>query len=166
MIFDIDLENGGQISIEVNGRIFPPNGKRNYFPLPPYGRYEVELQNSKDSLGSYDVVSDRKSRLTLYLGNVIVTKPEVKRMVTVSDRIHVEDDTLLANTRTNNRIDRTRTDGDGEFIMDVDKKYPIIDLRYSGNKTREAALRLDQARGVIWVGDVAYSNLSSWAAVA
>ncbi len=30
----------------VNGRIFPLSGKRNYLPLS-YGRYEVELQNSK-----------------------------------------------------------------------------------------------------------------------
>ncbi|STI19549.1 putative fimbrial outer membrane usher protein [Escherichia coli] len=38
--------------------------------------------------------------------------------------------------------------------MDVDKKYPTIDFRYSGNKTCEVALELNQARGAVWVGDV------------
>lgn len=47
VIFDTGLENDGQISAKINGRIFPLNGKRNYLPLSPYGRYEVELQNSK-----------------------------------------------------------------------------------------------------------------------
>lgn len=56
-------------------------------------------------------------------------------MVTVSGRIRAEDGTLLANARINNHIGRTRTDENGEFVMDVDKKYPTIDFRYSGNKT-------------------------------
>ncbi len=102
------LENDGQISAKINGRIFPLNGKRNYLPLSPYGRYEVELQNSKNSLDSYDIVSGRKSHLTLYPGNVAVIEPEVKQMVTVSGRIRAEDGTLLANARINNHIGRTR----------------------------------------------------------
>ncbi|BBA60471.1 putative fimbrial outer membrane usher protein [Escherichia coli] len=165
VIFNTGLEDDGQISAKINGRIFPLNGKRNYLPLSPYGRYEVELQNSKNSLDSYDIVSGRKSRLTLYPGNVAVIEPEVKQMVTVSGRIRAEDGTLLANARINNHIGRTRTDENGEFVMDVDKKYPTIDFRYSGNKTCEVALELNQARGAVWVGDVVCSGLSSWAAV-
>ncbi|STT28544.1 CFA/I fimbrial subunit C usher protein [Klebsiella pneumoniae] len=53
----------------------------------------------------------------------------------------------------------------GEFVMDVDKKYPTIDFSYGGNKTCEVALELSQARGAVWVGDVVCSGLSSWAAV-
>lgn len=165
MIFNTGLEDDGQISARVNGRIFPLSGKRNYLPLSPYGRYEVELQNSKNSLDSYDIVSGRKSHLTLYPGNVAVIEPEVKLMVTVSGRIRAEDGTLLANARINNHIGRTRTDENGEFVMDVDKKYPTIDFSYGGNKTCEVALELSQARGAVWVGDVVCSGLSSWAAV-
>ncbi len=69
-------------------------------------------------------------------------------MVTVSGRIRAEDGTLLANARINNHIGRTRTDENGEFVMDVDKKYPTIDFRYSGNKTCEAALELATRRAV------------------
>ncbi len=165
VIFNTGLEDDGQISARVNGRIFPLSGKRNYLPLSPYGRYEVELQNSKNSLDSYDIVSGRKSHLTLYPGNVAVIEPEVKQMVTVSGRIRAEDGTLLANARINNHIGRTRTDENGEFVMDVDKKYPTIDFSYGGNKTCEVALELSQARGAVWVGDVVCSGLSSWAAV-
>lgn len=71
-------------------------------------------------------------------------------MVTVSGRIRAEDGTLLANARINNHIGRTRTDENGEFVMDVDKKYPTIDFSYGGNKTCEVALELSQARGAVW----------------
>ena len=106
----------------------------------------MELQNSKNSLDSYDIVSGRKSRLTLYPGNVAVIEPEVKQMVTVSGRIRAEDGTLLANARINNHIGRTRTDENGEFVMDVDKKYPTIDFatvaikpaKWLWNSTRRA----------------------------
>ncbi len=60
---DIQHRAGGRRSDQrQNQRAdFPAgNGKRNYLPLSPYGRYEVELQNSKNSLDSYDIVSGRK----------------------------------------------------------------------------------------------------------
>src|SRR5699024_11954560 len=123
------LEDDSQISANINVRTFPRNGLRIYLPLSPYRIYEVELQNSKNSLDSYDIVSGRKSHLTLYPGNDAVIEPEVKQMVTVSGRIRAEDGTLLANARINNHIGRTRTDENGEFDMYVDKKYPTIDIR-------------------------------------
>ncbi|HFT7133253.1 TPA: TcfC E-set like domain-containing protein, partial [Klebsiella aerogenes] len=72
VIFNTGLEDDGKLSAKVNGRIVQLSGKRNYLPLSPYSRYEVELQNSKNSIDSYDIVSGRKSHLTLYPGNVAV----------------------------------------------------------------------------------------------
>ena len=165
LILNTGLEDDAQLSAKVNGRIFQISGKRNYLPLSPYNRYEVELQNSKNSLDSYDIVSGRKSRLTLYPGNVAVLDPEVKQMVTVSGRIRAEDGTLLANARINNHIGRTLTDDNGEFVMDVDKKYPTIDFSYGKNQSCEVALELSQARGAVWVGDVVCSGLATYASV-
>lgn len=163
VIFNTGLEDDGKLSAKVNGRIFQLSGKRNYLPLSPYSRYEVELQNSKNSLDSYDIVTGRKSQLTLYPGNVAVIEPEVKQMVTVSGRIRAEDGTLLANARINNHIGRTRTDENGEFVMDVDKKYPTIDFSYGKNQSCEVALELSEARGAVWVGDVVCSGLATYA---
>ena len=120
---------------------------------------------SKNSLDSYDIVSGRKSHLTLYPGNVAVIEPEVKQMVTVSGRIRAEDGTLLANARINNHIGRTSNTAKTVNQQVATKQYPTIDFRYSGNKTCEVALELNQARGAVWVGDVVCSGLSSWAAV-
>ncbi|HHT2831966.1 fimbrial biogenesis outer membrane usher protein [Klebsiella aerogenes] len=165
VIFHTGLEDDGQLSAKVNGRIVQLSGNRNYLPLSPYNRYEVELQNSKNSLDSYDIVSGRKSRLTLYPGNVAVLEPEVKQMVTVSGRIRAEDGSLLANAHISNHIGRTRTDDNGEFVMDVDKKFPVIDFNYGKGQSCEVALDLNQARGAVWVGDVVCSGLQSYAGV-
>ncbi len=64
-------------------------------------------------------------------------------MVTVP-AVFVRKTALLANARINNHIGRTRTDENGEFVMDVDKKYPTIDFSYGGNKTCEVALELSR----------------------
>ncbi|MDG1641617.1 fimbrial biogenesis outer membrane usher protein [Klebsiella huaxiensis] len=165
LILNTGLEDDGQLSAKVNGRFFQLSGKHNYLPLSPYGRYEVELQNSKNSLDSYDIVSGRKSRLTLYPGNVAVIEPEVKQMVTVSGRIRAEDGTLLANASISNHIGRTRTDEKGEFIMDIDKKFPTIDFSYGSDQRCEVELDLNQARGAVWVGDVVCSGLRTYAGV-
>lgn len=163
VIFNTDLDDDGKLSARVNGRVVQLTGKRNYLPLSPYSRYEVELQNSKNSLDSYDIVSNRKSSLTLYPGNVAVIEPEVKQMVTVSGRIRAEDGTLLANAHINNHIGRTRTDNTGGFVMDVDKKYPTIDFTYGNNQSCEVGLELSQARGAVWVGDVVCTGLKTYA---
>ena len=88
----------------------------------------------------------RKSKLTLYPGNVAVISPEIKQMVTVFGRIKAEDGTLLANAYIKNHIGRTRTDEKGEFIMDVDKKFPVIDFTHGGNQTCEVDLIQQGAR--------------------
>ncbi|HHT5348187.1 TPA: TcfC E-set like domain-containing protein [Raoultella planticola] len=163
VIFNTDLDDDGKLSARVNGRVIQLTGKRNYLPLSPYSRYEVELQNSKNSLDSYDIVSNRKSSLTLYPGNVAVIEPEVKQMVTVSGRIRAEDGTLLANAHINNHIGRTRTDNTGGFVMDVDKKYPTIDFTYGNNQSCEVGLEISQARGAVWVGDVVCTGLKTYA---
>lgn len=163
VILNTGLDDHGRLSAKVNGRVFQLSGERNYLPLSPYSRYDVELMNSKNSPDSYDIVKGRKSQLTLYPGNVAVLEPEVKQMVTVSGRIRAEDGSLIANAYIHNHIGQTRTDESGEFVLDVDKKYPTIDLSYDKNQVCEVALELSQARGAVWVGDVVCSGMATYA---
>ncbi|CAI0953986.1 Uncharacterised protein [Serratia quinivorans] len=162
IIFNTGIENDGMLTARVDGRTVKLTGNKNYVPLSPYGQYEVELMNNKNSAESFDIVTRRKSKLTLYPGNVAVITPEIKQMVTVFGRIKAEDGTLLANAYIKNHIGRTRTDEKGEFIMDVDKKFPVIDFTHSGNQSCEVSLDLSKAQGAIWVGDVICSGLQTY----
>ena len=163
VILHTDIEQNGQLTARVNGRLFPLLGKRNYLPLDPYSRYEVEIINSKKSIDSYNIANGKKGQFTLYPGNVVTMKPEIKQMVTVSGRIRAEDGTLLAHAHINNHIGRTRTDGNGEFVMDIDKKFPTVDFSYEDNKSCEANLDISNARGAVWVGDIICQGLKTFA---
>ncbi|HAT3921001.1 TPA: hypothetical protein I9Y23_004719 [Kluyvera ascorbata] len=165
VILNTNVDDGGKLSAKVNGRTVQLDGKHNFIPLSPYSRYQIDLQNSTDSIDSYAIVNSRKTNLTLYPGNIAVINPEVKRMVTVFGRIHAEDGSIIANAHINNHIGRTRTDDKGGFIMDVDKKYPLIDFNYSHNQQCEVELDISNARGAIWVGDVVCHGLKSYAGI-
>lgn len=163
VIFNTGLDDSAQLSAKVNGRLYPLKGKKIYLPLAAYSQNEIELQNDRNSLDSYDIVNGRKSRVTLYPGNVAVISPEVKQMVTVSGRIRAEDGQLMTHANINNHIGRTRTNDRGEFVMDVDKKYPTIDFSYGNNQRCEVELPLQEARGAVWVGDVVCHGLATYA---
>ncbi|WP_409076915.1 CS1-pili formation C-terminal domain-containing protein [Proteus vulgaris] len=75
-------------------------------------------------------------------------------MVTVFGRMKSPDGTLLASAQVRNHIGRTQTDQQGQFAMDVDKRYPVISLQQDDKQICEAELDLSSARGVLWVGDV------------
>ncbi|AHG20864.2 hypothetical protein Z042_15585 [Chania multitudinisentens RB-25] len=163
IIINTGLENEGMLTARVDGRVIKLTGKKNYLPLSPYGQYVVELMNNKNSVESFDIVTKRKTNLTLYPGNVAVIEPQIKQMVTVFGRIKAEDGTLLANANIKNHIGRTRTDEKGEFVMDVDKKFPVIDFTHSQGQTCEVELDLAKAQGAVWVGDVVCQGLRTYA---
>lgn len=163
IIINTGLEGDSMLTARVDGRVVKLTGDKNYLPLSPYGQYVVELMNNKNSAESFDIVTKRKSNLTLYPGNVAVIEPQIKQLVTVFGRIKAEDGTLLANVDIRNHIGRTRTDAKGEFVMDVDKKFPTIDFTHGNNQTCEVALDLAKAQGAIWVGDVVCRGLKSFA---
>ncbi|TDT60107.1 FimD/usher-like TcfC protein [Enterobacter sp. AG5470] len=164
VIFNTDVNDEGKLTARINGRTFQLSGKQNYIPLEPYNRYDVEINNSKDSLDSYDIVSDRKTALTLYPGNLVLIRPSVRQMVTVFGRMRAEDGTLLTHVQINNHIGKTTTDSNGEFIIDIDKNYPDIDFIYRKNKSCEASLDIQHARGAIWVGDIVCQGLKTYTA--
>ncbi|MBG6026290.1 CS1-pili formation C-terminal domain-containing protein [Proteus mirabilis] len=154
VIVKTGINGEGQIAANVNGQRFVLSGGNNFIPLSPYGTYKVELLNDKNSEDSFDIASGRVKNVVLYPGNVAVHQPELKQMVTVFGRMKSPDGTLLASAQVRNHIGRTQTDHQGQFAMDVDKRYPVISLQQDDKQICEAELDLSSARGVLWVGDV------------
>ena len=154
VIVKTGIDGEGQIAANVNGQRFILSGGNNFIPLSPYGTYKVELLNDKNSEDSFDIASGRVKNVVLYPGNVAVHQPELKQMVTVFGRMKSPDGTLLASAQVRNHIGRTQTDTQGQFAMDVDKRYPVISLQQDDKQICEAELDLSSARGVLWVGDV------------
>lgn len=150
---------------KINGQDYPVQGERSFLALQPYQEYEIELLNSKQSQDSYDI-NLGKQRYTLFPGNVakLNAKKHIKEMVTVFGVIRAEDGSPLANARLNNHIGTTVTNQAGEFVLDVDKAYPVLTFERH-NETCEAEFDLQGQQGALWVGDITCRGLKTYAAL-
>ena len=154
VLIHTDFSDNATMTAKINGQHYPLSGKKNFIPLPAYGRYSVELMNDKRSADSVDIVSGRNHQSVLYPGNVEVIRPEIKQLVTVFGRIRRDNGTVAAHLDIHNHIGKGRTDGQGEFAMDVDKRYPTITLVEKNGSRCELELNLQEARGAVWMGDL------------
>ncbi|WP_171264791.1 CS1-pili formation C-terminal domain-containing protein, partial [Acinetobacter sp. ANC 4558] len=154
LLIKTGLPRGTTMSALINGQDFKLTGNRNFIPLPPYKKYSVELRSDKHSMDSVSVGQGRKSTVVLYPGNVAKLEPEIKQMVTIFGRIRYPNGEIAANTQLNNHIGKTKTDNNGEFSLDVDKKYPVITLIRDNGDICESELALNKEQGVAWLGEI------------
>lgn len=154
VVINTNFPEKGKMLAQINGSNYPLTGKSNFISLPPYAEYKIELMNDKNSEDSIEITSGRRNQIVLYPGNVSVITPEVKQLVTVFGRIRRPNGTALVSVDIHNHIGKTKTDNNGEFAMDVDKRYPVITLIDKQGGVCEADLDLREARGALWVGDI------------
>lgn len=155
VIINSDIKGSGSMVAKVNGQNYPISGRNTFIPLSPYSDYDIQLMNDGKSKDSFDIVSGRSKSVTLYPGNIALYQPEVRQLVTVFGRLKSPDGEYIKYASIRNHIGRTKTDGNGEFSMDVDVRYPVISLLQDDQKTIcEADLNLQGARGALWVGEV------------
>jgi outer membrane usher protein FimD/PapC len=163
VIIETGLKDKGSMAAQINGQSYTLSGKNNFIPLAPYAEYVIELMNDKTSVDSVSIAEGRKSRVTLYPGNVALLQPEIKQMVTIFGRVYYPNGELAANANIHNHIGKTKTDAKGEFSLDVDKRYPVLTLIEANGDICESTLQLEHARGAAWLGDVRcqYKSTSS-----
>jgi len=154
IVINTNFTEEGRMTAQINGKNYPLTGKSNYISLPSYAEYNVELMNDKNAVDSVDIVRGRRSNVILYPGNVSVITPEVKQLVTVFGRLKKPGGDVFANANIHNHIGKTQTNEQGEFAMDVDKRYPVITLIDNRGSVCEADLDLQKARGAVWLGDI------------
>ncbi|WP_228160762.1 CS1-pili formation C-terminal domain-containing protein, partial [Acinetobacter baumannii] len=152
IVIETGLKDKGQMSALINGQDFTLSGKKNFISLSPYQQYTVELRNDKNSVDSVSIGQGRKSTVVLYPGNVSVIKPEIKQMVTIFGRVYYPNGEVAANSNIHNHIGKTVTDKDGEFSLDIDKRYPMLTLVESNGDICESKLDLSEVRGAAWLG--------------
>lgn len=162
ILIDTGQESTSQMLAKINGLDYLLEGKESFITLAPYQEYEVELLNSKSSLGSYEI-NTGKVRYTLFPGNVakLDASLTVREMVTVFGVIRAEDGSLLSNARIDNHIGTTMTNEVGEFSLDVDKANPMLMFK-RGDDYCEVDLDIRNENGAAWVGDIICQGLPSY----
>jgi Mat/Ecp fimbriae outer membrane usher protein len=148
------LPSNTSMSALINGQDYTLKGNRNFIPLAPYKKYNVELRSDKTSMDTVSIGKGRQNTVVLYPGNVAKLEPEIKQMVTIFGRIRYPNGEIAANTQLNNHIGKTKTDFNGEFSLDVDKKYPTITLIKDNGDICESELALQDKQGVAWLGEI------------
>lgn len=154
VMINTGLRDNGKMSAIINGRTHQLSGMRNFIPLSAYQTYTIELANDQKSLDSVNIVRGRTNKVTLYPGNVSVLNPEIQQMVTVFGRIYYPSGELAKHVNINNHIGKTVTDENGEFAIDVDKRYPILTLIERDGGLCEATLDLKAKDRIVWVGEL------------
>ncbi|MDV7501843.1 CS1-pili formation C-terminal domain-containing protein [Acinetobacter baumannii] len=154
IVIETGLKDKGKMSALINGQDFTLSGKKNFISLSPYQKYTVELRNDKNSVDSVSIGQGRKSTVVLYPGNVSVIQPEIKQMVTIFGRVYYPNGEVAANSNIHNHIGKTVTDKNGEFSLDIDKRYPMLTLVESNGDICESKLDLSEVRGAAWLGDI------------
>ncbi|HDX8346003.1 TPA: CS1-pili formation C-terminal domain-containing protein [Aeromonas dhakensis] len=165
LLIDTGISEQGQMLAKVNGQDYLLQGERSFLALPPYQEYEVELLNSKQSLDSYDINTSKQS-YTLFPGNIATmnVRDNIKEMVTVFGVIKAEDGAPLINARLDNHIGTTITNQAGEFVLDVDKAFPVLTFRHSSGSC-EAELDIRDQQGAAWLGDITCQGLKTLASL-
>lgn len=163
IVINTGLGDDSKMIARVNNSEVKLRGGNNFISVPAYQRYKVELMNSRDTKSSFEFQNSNEI-LTLYPGNVAVLnmQDKVKELVTVFGIIKAEDGSVLASARVNNHIGSTVTDLDGNFVIDVDRKYPTIMFSALDGNYCEADLAIDGFAGAAWVGDVICKGLSTY----
>ena len=154
VLIQTGLPKGSKMSALINGQDYTLTGNRNFIPLAPYKKYNIELRSDKSSMDTVSIGQGRKNTVVLYPGNVAKLEPEIKQMVTIFGRIRYPNGEIAANTQLNNHIGKTKTDEKGEFSLDVDKRYPTITLIRENGDICETELSLKNQQGVAWLGEI------------
>ncbi|WOE30358.1 TcfC E-set like domain-containing protein [Acinetobacter sp. SAAs470] len=154
VLINTGLPRGTKMSALINGQDYTLSGNRNFIPLAPYKKYTVELRSDKNSMDSVSIGQGRKNTVVLYPGNVAKIEPDVKQMVTIFGRIRYPDGEIASHVQLNNHIGKTKTDFNGEFSLDVDKKYPVITIVKENGDICESTLSLKEQQGVAWLGEI------------
>ena len=82
--------------------------------------------NSETGTESYEIGANARRHITVYPGNTVVMKPQVKKIVTLFGRLVDANGNPIGATQIKNHVGLTRTENDGRFVI----------------------------RGALWLGDI------------
>ncbi|MFB2826184.1 CS1-pili formation C-terminal domain-containing protein [Aeromonas veronii] len=142
----------GELEVVMDNQVYPLSCGRNLIPVNGYASYQVSVRNSEYAQTSYQIKNGQE-RYTLYPGNIAEVNPEIKQMVTVFGHLIDSRGQPIANATINNHIGITKSDGEGFFSVDVDRRNPILEVK-SDTTAFNLSMNFKEARSTMWLGDV------------
>lgn len=79
VIVSTGLKSDESLTLKLNGRTERIKGDKTWLSLPAYQAYDLEVMNSETGTESYDIGANARRHITVYPGNTVVMKPQVKK---------------------------------------------------------------------------------------
>lgn len=164
IIIKSNLNNDESIQAVIDGQRYKIQGKKTLIPLNGYKEYKIQLDNDINVKNSYEI-KDKERKLTLYPGNIYTydISESVVEMITVFGVLKDSKGNVLHNTKAHNHIGTTVTDDEGNFVIDVNKNFPVVTSRNNDGIECEADLNIQDGIGAIWIGDTICKGKDSYA---
>ena len=154
VIVSTGLKSDESLTLKLNGRTERIKGDKTWLSLPAYQAYDLEVMNSETGTESYDIGANARRHITVYPGNTVVMKPQVKKIVTLFGRLVDANGNPVSATQIKNHVGLTRTENDGRFVIDVDKNNPVLSIATPDDSVCEVRLDIASNRGALWLGDI------------
>lgn len=128
-------------------------GSRSTFvPMASFTEQQVQVKTRRDTPENFEI-EDADKTFVLYPGNVASMKPRIRRLVTVFG-VLTENGTIKPNAEIRNHIGRATTDADGQFVIDLDSAFPVVEHSSSNGERCEVNFDLSKSQGAVWVDKV------------
>ena len=154
MIVSTGLKSDESLTLKLNVCTERIKGDKTWLSLPAYQAYDLEVMNSETGTESYDIGANARRHITVYPGNTVVMKPQVKKIVTLFGRLVDANGNPVSATQIKNHVGLTRTENDGRFVIDVDKNNPVLSIATPDDSVCEVRLDIASNRGALWLGDI------------
>lgn len=128
VIVSTGLKSDEALTLKLNGRAERIKGDKTWLSLPAYRAYDTEVMNSETGTESYEIGANARRHITVYPGNTVVMKPQVKKIVTLFGRLVDANGAPIGAMQIKNHVGLTRTENDGRFVIDVDKNNPVLSI--------------------------------------
>ena len=154
VIVSTGLKSDEALTLKLNGRAERIKGDKTWLSLPAYQAYDLEVMNSETGTESYEIGANARRHITVYPGNTVVMKPQVKKIVTLFGRLVDANGAPVGAMQIKNHVGLTRTENDGRFVIDVDKNNPVLSIATPDDSVCEVRLDIESNRGALWLGDI------------
>ncbi|MDU6454580.1 MAG: CS1-pili formation C-terminal domain-containing protein, partial [Enterobacter hormaechei] len=140
VIVSTGLKSDEALTLKLNGRAERIKGDKTWLSLPAYQAYDLEVMNSETGTESYEIGANARRHITVYPGNTVVMKPQVKKIVTLFGRLVDANGAPVGAMQIKNHVGLTRTENDGRFVIDVDKNNPVLSIATPDDSVCEVRL--------------------------
>lgn len=155
LLVDLPGAPNADMNMVVNGSFYPVHGGANFIPLPAYQPYHAYLLQGND-VSQNLMWKHFDDDFVLYPGNIYPTSRHITPVIQVLGQVKSSGNPL-AYGAVHNQVDKTVTDENGFFSINIDPANPVIQIDQTPQKACTYMLTKKQLADLhqgSWLGEI------------